>query len=255
MKNILTGFVLTWQFFTVIPIKKTLPMNEKSVTWMFGWLPAIGLILGAFVAVFSGLVAFFDFNVLLQAILVLIFSLFLTGGIHLDGFVDTSDAFFSYADKEKRLAILDDPRIGAFGAISLVCLLLLKVGILYEVMLQRESLLIYFILVPFLSRIAIQLLFNSTSPSKETGLGAYFKKNVQAKTIWLLIGVYCISIISYSIITTTWIPLVLLVVMLFGTFLYKLWITKNFGGVSGDLMGALFEIMEVLLWMIVLLCI
>lgn len=255
MKNILTGFMLTWQFFTVIPIKKAFTMNEKSVTWMFGWLAVIGAILGGFVALFSELLALTDFNLLLQAILLLVFSIFLTGGLHLDGFVDMSDAFFSYADKEKRLAILDDPRIGAFGAISVICLLLVKVGILYEVLLHRETLFTYFILVMFLSRLAVQLFFNSASPSKEQGLGAYFKKQVHAKTLWGLILFYAIGLVVYSLFATTWIPIVMLVVMLLGTFLFKLWTLKHFGGMSGDLMGALSEVMEVLLWMSVLFCI
>ena len=255
MKNILTGFLLTWQFFTVIPIKKSFAMNDKSVTWMFGWLAGIGAILGCFTALFSELLALSDFNVLLQAILLLVFSIFLTGGLHLDGFVDMSDAFFSYADKEKRLTILDDPRIGAFGAISLVCLLLIKVAILYEVLLHKESLFTYFILVPFLSRLAIQFLFNSTAPSKEKGLGAYFKKQVHANTLWGLILLYAIGLIVYSIIAASWIPVVMLGVMLIGTFVFRGWILKNFGGVSGDLMGALSEVMEVLLWMSVLFCI
>ena len=255
MKNILTGFVLTWQFFTVIPIKKSFDMNTKSVTWMFGWLAVIGAILGCFTALFSELLALSDFNLLLQAILLLVFSIFLTGGLHLDGFVDMSDAFFSYADKEKRLAILDDPRIGAFGAISLVCLLLIKVGILYEVLLHTKSLFAYFILVPFLSRLAIQLLFNSTAPSKEKGLGAYFKKQVHANTLWGLMLLYSIGLIVYSIIVASWIPVVMLGVMIIGTFVFKVWILRNFGGVSGDLMGALSEVMEVVLWMSVLFCI
>ena len=255
MKNILTGFVLTWQFFTVIPIKKSFDMNDKSVTWMFSWLAVIGAILGCFTGLFSELLALSDFNLLLQAILILVFSIFLTGGLHLDGFVDMSDAFFSYADKERRLEILDDPRIGAFGAISLVCLLLIKVGILYEVLLHKESLFVYFILVPFLSRLAIQLFFNSTSPSKEKGLGAYFKKQVHAKTLWGFMLLYAIGLIVYSIFAASWIPVVMLVVMIIGTFVFRVWILKNFGGVSGDLMGALSEVMEVLLWMSVLFCI
>ena len=66
---------------------------------------------------------------------------------------------------------------------------------------------------------------------------------------------YSIGLIVYSMIAVTWIPVVMLGVMLIGTFVFRAWILKNFGGISGDLMGALSEVMEVVLWMSVLFCI
>lgn len=58
--------------------------------------------------------------------------LLVTGGIHMDGFMDTMDALCSYGDREKKLQILKDPHLGAFAVISAITYMLLYTGALYE---------------------------------------------------------------------------------------------------------------------------
>lgn len=255
MKNSGIGFLLAWQFFSAVPVKKQLPMTKASVTWMFSLLPIIGLCMGMlYIGVYEAL-NFAGVTPLFMAIVLVLVMIVLTGGLHLDGWVDMCDAYFSYGDKEKRVAILDDPRIGAFGAMSLVCLLLLKVGVLYEAIVQQVSLVPFLLAIPFLGRIAIQLFFSSTSLAKPTGLGAYFKEQVMPKRLLLMVGISCFVFIAVASYFTLW-SLVLLVVIVFnGVALYRRWVIRNFGGMSGDLMGALCEGMEVVLWIVVLFCI
>jgi adenosylcobinamide-GDP ribazoletransferase len=57
----------------------------------------------------------------------------ITGGLHLDGVADCGDGFFAAASRERRLEIMRDPRMGAFGGIALLLFLLLKVAALSEV--------------------------------------------------------------------------------------------------------------------------
>lgn len=251
MKNSGIGFLLAWQFFSVLPIKRELPMTKATVTWMFSLLPVIGLCMGAFyAAVYELLHA--QITPLFMAIILVLTMLATTGGLHMDGWVDMSDAYFSYADKEKRVAILDDPRIGAFGALSLVCLVLLKIGVLYEALMQHVSLVPFLLTIPFLGRIAIQLFFSATPLAKPTGLGAYFKKQVARKQLLLMIAVYSVLLVTVASYSAMWSLLVLLVTVLLAVALYKRWVVRNFGGLSGDLMGALCEGVEVVLWLVVL---
>ncbi|MER1986143.1 MAG: adenosylcobinamide-GDP ribazoletransferase [Solibacillus sp.] len=255
MKNSSIGLLLAWQFFSVLPIKRQLPMTKVTVTWMFSLLPVIGLCMGAVCAAIYEALQWADVTPLFTAILLVMAMIALTGGLHLDGWVDMSDAYFSYGDKEKRVAILDDPRIGAFGAMSLVCLLLLKIGALYEVLMQQAELLPFLLCIPFLSRIAIQLFFSATPLSKQTGLGAYFKSHVVRNKLLTLVGIYCVALVGIASYFALWSLVVLLVAVGLGVFFYKRWVLRNFGGMSGDLMGALCEGMEVVLWIIVLFCI
>lgn len=252
MKNSLTGFLLAWQFFSAIPVKMQLPMNKQTVTWMFSLLPLIGLCVGGIYAAFYTLLGLADITPLFTAILLVMAMIVVTGGLHLDGWVDMSDAYFSYSEKEKRVAILDDPRIGAFGAISLVCLLLMKIGVIYEALMREEALLWYFICIPLLGRVAIQLYFGLTATSKTSGLGAYFKEHVKRRFLFIIMSLYVGGLLLGALYFTMWGVVVLVAVVGVVVLLYRSWTIRNFGGMSGDLMGALCEGMEVVLWLVVL---
>ena len=253
MKNSGIGFLLAWQFFSVLPIKKQLPMTKATVTWMFSLLPVIGLCMGMFYVALYEILQRTNVTPLFMAIVLVLTMIAVTGGLHLDGWIDMSDAYFSYGEKEKRVAILDDPRIGAFGALSLVCLVLLKVGVLYEALMQQTSLVPFLLCIPFLGRLAIQLFFSMTPLAKPTGLGAYFKKQVAQRQLVLIIVVYSVLLVIVASYFTMWSLAVLLLVAIVGVAFYKRWVLRNFGGMSGDLMGALCEGTEVLLWIVVLL--
>ncbi|MFC5541464.1 MAG: adenosylcobinamide-GDP ribazoletransferase [Bacilli bacterium] len=257
MKNLVYGFLLSLQFFTSFPIRKALPMTDKSVTAMFGAMPFISLLMGmAVVLVIRLNDVYFEFSPLFLAILVAVLNVAMTGGLHLDGWIDLGDAYFSYRDKEKRLEILSDSRVGAFGAIALAVLLLLKVGIFHEMFLQRPSHLFYYVLiVPLLCRLAIMIYFNMSVNVKESGLAAYFKKQVIPGRLWIFIGVYLLIILVFGILLKDVFFFVLLVVMLISALFYRNWTYKHFGGMTGDLLGALYEGMELVLWGILLLCI
>lgn len=254
MKQVLTGLVLSLQFFTALPIRKAFEMNAKSATIMYGAIPLIGLGIGALQAIFLTVNdTYFSLSPLFTAILMVVIHFLATGGLHMDGVVDTGDAYFSYRDQKKRLEILDDPRIGAFGAMTLVLFVILKIGILYELLLRGVPFL-YIILVPFISRQAVILVFITTNPSKETGIASYFKKTVNEQTLLWMTITYFIIILVLAITLQKWILLILCGVLLVFTGVYRSWAKRNFGGISGDLLGAIFEWAELVLWF-VLLCI
>jgi len=251
------GFLLSLQFFTSFPIRKTLPMTNKSVTAMFGAMPIISLLMGmAIVIVIHFNTVYFEFSTLFLAILIVVLNIVMTGGLHLDGWIDLGDAYFSYRDREKRLEILSDSRVGAFGVIAFVVLILLKIGMIHEILLKQPyELYVYFLIVPILCRLAILIYFNSSKSVKDSGLAAYFKKQVIANHLWIFIGCYLLLLFFSAIMLKNLLFIVLLVGMLLATFIYRKWTYKHFGGMTGDLLGALYEGMELVLWGILLLCI
>lgn len=255
MKNSFNGFLLAWQFFSVVPINKQLDMNAKSVTWMYAFLPIVGLLIGSIISggVFV-LTNYSDVSSLLLAILIVIMFIILTGGLHLDGWIDMSDAFFSYGEKEKRLEILDDPRTGAFGVISVFCLLLLKVGVIYEMLLNgHEEIIPFIIFIPFIARLGMLIYFLKMNTAKQTGLAAYFKSIIIPRKLMLIISVFSIAFFGVWIYFSMYSLFVLVIVTLLSIFFYRKWSQKHFGGMSGDLLGALGEGLEVVLWLTVLL--
>lgn len=257
LKNSLSGLILSFQFFTSLPIQKQLPMNRKSVTAMYMTMPILGLLMGCTAAILIFINEhFLQFSSLLLAVCIVVANIVMTGGLHLDGWMDTGDAYFSYQVQERRLEILEDSRIGAFGAISLVVLILLKIAFIYEVLNDMETTsYLIFICIPFLSRIAVLIYFLSTQPVKVKGMAAYFKAQVIHRRVWVSIAIYILLLILASYFFSTSRFLILFGAMLLFIYCYRRWTYKNFGGMTGDLIGALYEGAELFLWGILLLCI
>lgn len=255
MKNSFIGFLLTFQFFTSLPVHKQLPMNQKTVTAMYFMMPVLGGGMGITLTTLNVLNNhYLHFSDLLLAILIVVAGIVMTGGLHLDGWIDMGDAYFSYQDKEKRLEILEDPRVGAFGAICLAVLIVLKIGFIFEILnKENRNVGFYLLAIPFLSRLAILMYFITTNPVKEKGLAAYFKAQVNPKPIWTALVIYTLvfSMITYNFIGIY--GIVLVGCMLLFVLIYRKWTSKNFGGMTGDLLGALYEGTEVFLWGIILL--
>lgn len=252
MKQIITGYLLALQFFTALPIKKSFDMTNRSATIMYSAIPLVGLGMGGLLAGFLTLNdIYFELSPLFTAILLVVLHFTMTGGLHMDGVVDTGDAYFSYRDQKKRLEILDDPRIGAFGAMTLVLFVLLKVGVLYELLLRGLPLL-FVIIIPFIARQAVLIVFVTTNVAKETGIASYFKKTVNERMLIWSIIIYFVALIAITFVYQQWIVLVLCAALLVFTAVYRAWAKRNFGGISGDLLGAIFEGAELFLWFVLL---
>src|SRR5699024_12326630 len=113
------GFLINLRFFTIIPVRKEIYMNKRNLTGIILTLPLFGLFIGVISAfVLACLTEYTLLSDLAITLIFITFTIILTGGIHLDGWIDASDAFFSYRDVKKRLQIIDDPRVRAFGLLN-----------------------------------------------------------------------------------------------------------------------------------------
>ena len=254
----MNGLLLALQFFTSIPVSKELPMEQKDVTRMYIALPFAGGLIGL---VMYGIALLFVEGIgtgpLLAAVFVVVTGAALTGGLHMDGFADTGDAFFSYRDREKRLEILDDPRIGAFGTMAVIMLIVVKVALFHELLMQNNGLLPLFIAIPFVARVGMNMYFVTTRLSKEKGIAHFFKGKLGAERLISLSAVFGVAFLMVLgfVLQSIVVPVVVITVLIAGLFLFRRWSLKHFGGVSGDLCGAFIEGMEVLLWLAVIICI
>lgn len=252
MRLFVIGMALATQFFSSIPVNRQLPMDRKSITMMYATLPFIGAGMGGMLA----LAVFLSIETaqtsgLLAAFLVVLLSAMLTGGLHLDGLADAGDAFFSYQKREKRLAILEDPRIGAFGTLTLIFVLLGKLVIITEIIDALPLLAVG--AVPVLSRIGLLLLFSGTNSAKNTGLAAFFMQHADRPLLRLLAALYLLVFVMAGLLAGEGIPVLLLSgSLLLSLFLYRRWCIRHFGGVTGDLFGAYIEGTEMLLWTVLL---
>ncbi len=247
------GFLINLQFFTSIPIPLQLPMDKEHLEKAIKTFPLLGLFQGAIYAgIFYSFLHWTPFSDLTTAFAVWLAMILLTGGIHLDGWMDTSDAFFSYRDKEKRLEIMSDPRTGAFGALSVIVLLSARFLFIFEITQMAQPVSYFLIaLIPFFSKIVMGELLLNVKTAKQGGLGSLFKKAASKKTLLF----YLIYIVILFCLTAVFIKdalfevlIFLLVVASVIVFLKKK-VVSWFGGMTGDVLGASVEGTEVLLWM------
>src|SRR5690625_1840926 len=99
----------------------------------------------------------------------------ISGGMHLDGLIDTSDAYFSYQNSDERLKIMQDPRVGAFGVLAIIVFLITRFLILYELipMLHTASYL-FIMLIPFFGKMYMENVPATSSPCSGRWYGGIF---------------------------------------------------------------------------------
>ena len=97
------------------------------------FFPMVGIVIGVCEYVLGNWILGRDYGVLFFSVCMTLLPILLTGGIHLDGFMDTSDALASYGDREKKLAILKDSHTGAFAVLGLCIYLLWSLAMWSEV--------------------------------------------------------------------------------------------------------------------------
>ncbi|MCQ6276942.1 adenosylcobinamide-GDP ribazoletransferase [Bacillus sp. V3B] len=252
MKTI-KGLIMSIQFFTSIPIPYEVPMDRIHMEKAIKMFPLLGLLQGIFYSfLLYGLMHWTPFSPLAVAFIIWLSLITLTGGLHLDGWMDASDAFFSYRDKQKRLEIMKDPRVGAFGVLSIIVLLSARFLFIYEITLQAvDATYLFILLIPFFSKSVMGILLLKVRAAKEDGLGMLFKNAATPRTLWVY-PVYIVIVFGGVLLmlpeAVNGVLLLLMVATVF-LFITSRKVVKWFGGITGDVLGASVEGVETVLWM------
>jgi adenosylcobinamide-GDP ribazoletransferase len=250
---LIDGCLLALQFFTIIPVSKQIQIDNFRLKKALQFYPLIGLFIGMFIVLLYWLLhSWTPFsNVAIAAILFSI-SIFWTGGLHLDGWMDSSDAYFSYQNHEKRLEIMRDPQVGAFGVLSVLFLLGWRFLFIVEVVNSFQMLDFFLIAsIPFMSRKAMVFLFTKGRLAKKEGLAFFFKQAIQLKDVnilYVFMIIFLLLIAFINVTAVTYTLLLIAVTALFGVASH-FFIKRQFGGITGDTLGAFIEGVETFLWM------
>ena len=117
--------------FTRLPVPK-MDWDSDNMRFMLAWFPFVGLIVGAFVALWWFVAEALGFGIVLKAAGIALVPLVVTGGFHLDGFADVIDALASNAEPDRKREILKDSHIGAFAAMGVAAYVLAYFAIATE---------------------------------------------------------------------------------------------------------------------------
>ena len=201
----MTPFFIALQFLTRLKIVNQTEWSVEDFGKSVVAFPYVGLIIGLILALLYGILS--PFIPLVPLMLIIVVAEFLiTGGLHADGLMDTSDGLFSGRERERKLEIMKDSRIGSFGVVAFVFVTLLKWQLLTAIP-TAEFIPMALIMMPLMSRWSLVLSIRSYPYAREQGMGAAFA-NLAPK-----------HVITYNTISTFFMPIVILII---GAILYTL---------------------------------
>jgi adenosylcobinamide-GDP ribazoletransferase len=235
--SVLREFLLALQFLTIIQIKPTLPFDRFVFGHSAAFFPLIGAIVGAIVWGVDRALALVCPSSLQNVVIVALLTI-LSRGLHADGLADSADGLFGGHDRERRLAIMKDSRIGTFGALALLGVVLFKVralDVLSDGM--RASALL---LGPTLSRWAYVVMAYRAVPARAEGLGSLLVNSVFFREFAIATGIT----LSVSILFGGIPGLPAMLLTLLWTLAMVSYCSARLGGVTGDTFGAVGEVAE-----------
>jgi adenosylcobinamide-GDP ribazoletransferase len=238
---------LALTFLTVLPWPWPGRAEPRDLARSLFWFPWVGALLGlAYWGLFLGLVQILPSPA--AAALLLAVTVWATGGLHLDGLADTADGLGG-SRPEDRLRIMKDSRLGAFGAVTLGLALILKFA--FFLSWADKGLGMSFSLYPVFSRWGMVLLaFLSPYARPEGGLGQAMTQEVDGR---VLVGGTA-SGLALALALAGPAGVLLLGVTGGLVWLLSLYFRQKLGGVTGDVLGANNEILEIMLLGELLLC-
>jgi adenosylcobinamide-GDP ribazoletransferase len=229
-------FWMALGFLTIFPAPGRVEINVHELGKASAWFPFIGALLGGIVALaHQGFMMIFP--TLLSAVLTVTIWVFLTGTLHLDGLADSFDGLLNASSPERRLEIMQDPHIGAFGVVGLSLMISLKFAAISAVPVSK----LWYALPLAASFARWLLLLAARQPmARESGMGAAFKQSLQPMDAWtaaivpvglgILAGIRGIIAILFAILATIGIARLA---------------RARLGGLTGDVFGLIVEVAEV----------
>lgn len=230
------AFLIAVQFLTCMPVPRRAEPSAEERGRSVLYYPAVGFGMGMLLIATAFAVG--GAEPALGAALLLLVWVGVSGGLHLDGFADTADAWVGgYGDRDKTLAIMKDPRRGSAAIVAVVLLLLLKYSALMVLLRAGEWSALLF--APVIARAAIVFLFLTTSYARPGGIGASHATHLPRRAaLVVLIGtLVAVALFDYGMI----VPLLVAGAIAVGL---RQMVRCRLGGSTGDTLGASCEIVE-----------
>jgi adenosylcobinamide-GDP ribazoletransferase len=228
-------------FLTIIPFGKlSKGIGLENISKNMFLFPFVGLLIGL-LTIPVVLISFYFFNQFVSAFIVIIFLIILTGIHHTDALADFADGIMVRGNKDKKYDVMHDPRIGAAGTVA-VSGYLIGMVIAISSITSLDRLMIAVILSEIMSKYSMVLQSHYCESAWE-GYSSLFTKNMKSKkkmAIATIITIVLIALISNMSVIGLQIFIVGIICCFIVIYISK----KNFGGITGDVMGATNEIVR-----------
>ena len=232
MKKYIRAFLMCISMFTVIPCPFS-KWDEEARPLMTLFLPLTGAVIGALWTLTAYILRILSLPPLVCGVILCAFPVIITGGIHMDGFLDTVDAVRSRRDLEERRRILKDPHVGSFAVIS--CALLIAAQFALFASAKENAKLLTLVFIPVVSRCAAALCVTLLRPMSASEYSGAYRSGIKTSHIVFL-----------SVITASALALGFLLLGRYGfaplaaaagylLFLFRAF--RSLDGMSGDISG------------------
>jgi len=245
ISDIISAAVIAFAFFTVIPMP-VLDWSGKRMRLVPLMMPLVGLACGLLAFGLYTALNLATLSPFLKAVLLTLYFAVFSGGLHLDGLMDSSDAYFSRRDRERKLEIMKDSNVGAFAVLTVVFVMLLKVGVISELFAKGTRFGAPMIFIPVLSRLLQSFMLHVFPSAKADGLTKIFGVLEKKNRLFLgfLFAVACAALLLTAGLRSLVLPSTALLYLAVFYFSSK----RQFGGITGDLLGAFLELSELLMF-------
>lgn len=231
------GVIVALGFLTALPIRSR-GVEPSDLGRCTAWFPLVGLMLGMVLAGLDAMLLLVWPSTVTSAVIVVAL-IALSGGLHLDGLMDSCDGLFGRSDPSRRMEIMRDSRVGSFGVLGAVSVLLLKYVALAS--LPNPWRLVALALAPTLGRWAMVLAIWGFPYARPEGLGRAFKETTSwrpALVASLIAAAAAVGLLRLN-------GVAILVVAAAATWLLAKFVCTRIPGLTGDIYGAVNEVVEV----------
>lgn len=240
MKRVWNGFLIAFAMFSKIPVPRA-DWDKENMKYMMCFFPGIGVVIGALVLLWGYLAPLAEFGPVMTGAVFVLIPVLVTGGIHLDGFLDTMDALSSYQPMERKLEILKDSHAGAFAIIMACVYFTLGLGVWSEMSMEALPIAaLGFIVSRSLSGLALTIF----PMANKKGSLSMFSDAAQKKTVQITLALWLLVCAGLGIWLNWLLTLILAATAALTYGHYYHIAMKEFGGTTGDIAGYFVQVCE-----------
>ena len=189
MKTYLHAFAMCQSMFCSIPAPQI--WDEKAKDKMLLFLPIVGLEIGVIWALLAWACYFLNLPALVTGLILCAYPYIVTGFIHLDGYMDVTDAVKSWRDLERRREILKDSHVGSFAVIGIVLLIIVQFAFFASAPVDAEFLILIF--VPVISRCCSALAVTGLKPMSTSQYADQKKPKSHMVVLTIMLVVFLVT--------------------------------------------------------------
>ncbi len=245
------NFINAVQFLTIVPMSKSHETEEGSLARSMVYFPVIGFLIGFLLVYADKAMMLAALPQTISNVLLVALSVLVTRALHIDGLADTLDGLMGGRDHSSRLSIMKDSRLGTAGALGIFFVVFVKYVCLNNLFDSEKVAAL--LTAPVLARWSQTFMVFKANYGREAGMGKAFVGHLRASGLTAA-SVVAVGLSAFVVVRLDTRSVVLIFSLLCGVVLLTLmgrwYLVRKLGGVTGDAIGAMSELNEVLVFLL-----